>query len=184
MGMLEIALLSLGLSMDAFAIAITIGLALGLANAKSAIIVGLYFGFFQALMPIVGFVAARQFAGLIEAFSHLIAFCLLSFLGVKMILGSFNKENETDARQEVMLTFAYMLPLSLATSIDAMVVGISFALVSVNVTFAVISIGVITFIMSVIGVRLGAIVGVRFKSKAELAGGFILVLIGIRMLLG
>ena len=180
MNIFALLILSLGLSMDAFAVAVSIGLSGGSQGAKKAIIVGLYFGIFQAVMPVVGFVAGALFTEFIAAYSALIAFVLLSVLGLKMIWGSFKKEE--DSGVEASLSVAAMLPLALATSIDAMAVGVSFAFLQVNIVFAAIVIGIVTFAISALGVKIGNIVGARFRRKAEFAGGVILILIGVSVL--
>jgi len=178
MNLLELNILALGLSMDAFAVAITIGLTLKAAAIKKALIVGIYFGAFQAGMPLIGYFTAMQFADYITRIDHWIVFALLTFLGSKMILGSFKKDDSANA-EEASLGFAKMLPLALATSVDAMAVGVSFAFMYVNVFAAVITIGLITFAMSMAGVKIGNAFGVKFKSRAELAGGGILVIMGV-----
>lgn len=175
--------LAVGLSMDAFAVALCIGLAMEKASVKKALAVGLYFGLFQALMPLIGFFAASAFAGKIIAYSHWIAFALLSFLGGKMIMGGVKKENSEGLKaKENSLAFKEMFPLALATSVDALAVGVSFAFLQVNIVPAVLLIGIITLIISIGGVKIGNVFGVRFKSRAEFAGGIILILIGLRIL--
>ena len=202
MGLLEIFFLAVGLSMDAFAVSVCTGLTMPVATIKKATLVGLYFGFFQAVMPLIGFFAAAFFADKITAYDHWIAFILLCFLGGKMIVGSFRKEGCPDRKcpagtcsdrscpggrrpdnREASLKPAQMLPLALATSIDALAVGVSFAFLRISIIPAVSFIGLITFIISMAGVKIGAVFGLRFKSGAELAGGFILVLIGFKILL-
>jgi len=173
--------LAIGLSMDAFAVAICIGLSSAKATLKIALIVGLYFGIFQAAMPLIGYFIASQFADMIISFDHWIAFGLLVFLGGKMIYGSFKKEEFSE--KETDISPKQMLPLAVATSIDALAVGVSFAFLQVNIVPAVLFIGITTFILSAAGVKIGNLFGVRFKSKAELAGGIILVLIGVNILL-
>jgi len=195
---IELFLLAVGLSMDAFAVAITIGLTMAKVSIKKALIVGLYFGFFQAGMPIIGYTVARQFTAQIARYDHWVVFALLSVLGVKMIWGSFKKESCSDrtcpaipcidrkcpnGRQEADLKPEKMIPLALATSIDAMAVGVSFAFLQVYILPAVSLIGLITLIISMVGVKIGNIFGSRFKSKAEIAGGGILVLMGLWVLL-
>jgi len=183
MSIIELFLLAVGLSMDAFAVAICIGLASQKVVLKSSITVGLYFGGFQALMPLLGYLAASLFAGKIIDYSHWIAFILLLFIGSKMIIGSFKKESLPAGKTEVSLIPMQMLPLAVATSIDALAVGVSFAFLAVNIIPAVLLIGITTFIFSMAGVKIGTVFGTRFKTKAELAGGVILVLIGLRILL-
>ena len=173
--------LAIGLSMDAFAVAICKGLSMKKATIKNAMIVGLYFGIFQAGMPFIGYLIASLFADLIIAFDHWIAFGLLCFLGVKMILGSFKKEELSE--KETSLDFKEMLPLAIATSIDALAIGVSLAFLQVNIVPPVLFIGITTFILSAAGVKIGALFGMKFKSKAELTGGIILILIGLNILL-
>jgi len=180
LGFLELLLLAVGLSMDAFAVAVCIGLSMMKANMKKALTVGLYFGVFQAVMPLIGYFAAALFAEKIIAYSHWIAFGLLCFLGGKMIADSFGKEVRPDAYS---IKPSKMLPLALATSIDALAVGVSFAFLQVSIIPAVSVIGVTTLILSMAGVKTGNIFGVRFKSKAQLSGGIILALIGLKILL-
>jgi len=197
MNWIELLLLSIGLSMDAFAVAVSIGLTLAKTNIKKALIVGLYFGFFQAAMPLVGYFAASRFAGRITDFSHWVAFALLAMLGGKMILDSFKKEKCADRTcppehckdrlcpahaKEATLAPKEMLPLALATSVDALAVGVSLAFLNVDIVPAVSIIGVMTFVISVAGVRIGNIFGARFKAKATFAGGVILMLMGLWVL--
>ena len=181
MGLIEQLFLAIGLSMDAFAVAICIGLTLSKINIKKAITVGLYFGIFQAVMPLIGYFVASLFAERIIAFDHWIAFGLLCFLGGKMIVDSFKKDQSDD--KEYSLNPLQMLPLAVATSIDALAVGVSFAFLQVNIVLAVLLIGVATLVISMAGVKIGSIFGAKFKSKAQLAGGIVLVLIGLRILL-
>ncbi|MBV4424730.1 manganese efflux pump MntP [Clostridium tyrobutyricum] len=202
MNVLELFIISIGLSMDAFAVAICSGLAMTKLTIKKASTVGLYFGIFQGVMPLIGYIFAKQFANKIMAFDHWIAFVLLCFIGGKMIVESFKKEGCTDrtcptetcvdrkcpggerpSRKEASLKPVEMLPLAVATSIDALAVGISFAFLHVNIVSATLFIGIITLILSMLGVKIGNIFGARFKSKAELTGGIILVLMGLKILL-
>ena len=193
----ELLLLALALSMDTFAVAGCLGLTMKELRIKKALIVGLYFGFFQAIMPLIGYLVALQFAEYITQFSHWVVFGLLSFIGVKMILGSLKKNECLDrtctdtpctdrkcpgGKQEATLNPKTMLPLAFATSIDALAVGVSFALVTVSIVPAISTIGIVTLVISVIGVKIGSVFGSKFKSKAELAGGIILILIGVRAL--
>ena len=177
---IEIIILAFGLAMDAFAVAVTLGLSTDEFNLNKSIVVGLYFGAFQAVMPVIGFFVGAWFTGFLEAYSHIIAFAVLGFLGVKMVIGSFNK-NESEVSEA---SVGVMLSLAVATSIDAMAVGVSFAFLYVNIIFAAAAIGVITLVCSAIGVKIGNAFGVRYKNKAEFAGGVVLVLIGIRILVG
>jgi len=202
MGLLEILLLAVGLSWDAFAAAICAGLAMSKAGLRKMIIVGLYFGLFQAGMPVIGYLTANLFAYRIIGYSHWIAFGLLGCLGVKMILDSLKKCGCPDRKcpdvtcddrscpgggkadnAEQSLKPAAMLPLAVATSIDALAIGVSFAFVEVNVVSAVFVIGIITFLISMAGVRIGNVFGVKYRSKAQLAGGIILLLLGLKIFL-
>jgi len=178
----ELLFLAVALAMDAFAVAICIGLTMPKWRLKNAIIVGLYFGLFQMAMPLVGFLTGEVFAERITTIDHWIAFALLLFLGVKMILGSFKKEETPE--KEASLGFKVMVPLAFATSVDAFAAGVTFAFLRVSIVPAIILIGVMTFVISAIGVKLGGIVGVKFKSKAELAGGIVLVGLAVYSLIG
>ena len=183
MSLIELFILAVGLSMDAFAVAICTGLTMPRATMKKALIVGLYFGIFQAGMPVIGYFVANLFANKITAYDHWIAFALLCFLGGKMIWESFKKEECGGAKQEASLGPKKMLPLAVATSIDALAVGVSFAFLRVSIIPAVALIGVTTLVISMAGVKIGHVFGRRFQSKAEFAGGIILALIGLKILL-
>ena len=190
MGFIELFLLAIGLSMDTFAVGITIGLCMRKITIKKSLTVGLYFGVFQAGMPVIGYLLAIRFADLMVAYSPWIAFGLLGFLGGKMIVGSLKKEenfncdpNDEATFHESSLGPRKMLPLAVATSIDALAVGVSFAVLRVSIVPAVSLIGVVTLIVSMIGVKIGGLCGVKFKSKAEVLGGIILIGIGLRILL-
>ena len=180
MGFAELFILAIGLSMDAFAISVSKGLTMAEAGFKKALVVGLYFGFFQAFMPVIGYFAATLFAEQIIAYDHWVAFGLLLFIGAKMIIGGFKKE---ESPGDESISPGKMLPLAVATSIDALAVGVSFAFLKTNIVFAVILIGVVTLILSVAGVKIGKVFGAKLKSKAEIAGGVILILIGLKILL-
>lgn len=179
---LEIFFLAVGLSMDAFAVAISLGLANANSSANSKIkmpiVVGLYFGVFQAIMPLAGFFAAMHFADYVAAYSRWIAFALLLLLGVRMIYGGLKKE-EVAAN----LAMRAMLVLAIATSIDAMAAGVTLAFLDVAILPAVLLIGVVTFVVSAAGVHVGVLFGEKFKSGAAFAGGIILILIGLRILI-
>ena len=202
MSILELFLVAVGLSMDAFAVSICHGLSMKRANIIKALIVGLYFGVFQAAMPLIGYFVGSQFSDIIASADHWIAFVLLSFIGVRMILGSLKKEGCPDREcpadvcsdrscpggkrpdtEEVSLKPVKMFPLAIATSIDALAVGVSFAFLQVRILPAVSFIGITTFVLSMTGVKIGNVFGAKFKSKAEFAGGVILVLIGLKILL-
>ncbi len=178
---LTVILLAVGLAMDAFAIAICKGLAIGRADWKSMLTVGLWFGFFQALMPIIGFYLGLSFRDLIEDYDHWIAAGLLAVIGVNMIREALSGDEEN---VDADLGFRIMLILAIATSIDALAVGISIAMSDGGGIFApALAIGLITMLISVIGVKIGSVFGDRFGSKAEILGGVILILIGAKILL-
>ena len=185
MGYLELVLIAVGLSMDAFAVAVTIGItskdAVKSVMIKRGLITGLYFGFFQGLMPLTGYLLGTQFADKISAFDHWVAFVLLCLIGAQMVIGSLKKDDEKP--KEVSMKLKKMLPLAIATSIDALAVGVSFAMVGVEIVPAVLTIGITTFVLSFAGVFIGKVFGGRFKSKAELLGGVILILIGLKILI-
>ncbi|MBO5726040.1 MAG: manganese efflux pump [Clostridia bacterium] len=181
MNFIELFLLAVGLSMDAFAVAVCKGLATTELKPKHMAITGAWFGGFQGLMPVIGFFLGVTFKKYIEAYDHWIAFVLLGLIGANMIKEAFSKEEEcTDAS----FGFKTMLVMAIATSIDALAVGISFAMVLKleQLPLAVLLIGVVTFILSAIGVKIGNVFGAKHKSKAELAGGIILFLIGLKIL--
>lgn len=179
MGLGELFLLAVGLSMDAFAVSVCKGLALGRVNFKQMLIVGLWFGGFQALMPALGYFLGAQFQEYIVNIDHWIAFILLCFIGVNMIREALGDEEEADGD----LGFKAMLMMAIATSIDALAVGITFAFLKVQIFFAVLFIGVTTFTISTCGVKIGNIFGLKYKSKAEFVGGAILIAIGVKILL-
>lgn len=177
----ELLLIAIGLSMDAFAVAVCKGLSVGKTKVRHYIITGLWFGGFQALMPFLGYLLGTTFEKYIVAFDHWIAFILLSVIGINMIKEGFSKEeNETDAS----FSFKNMLLLAIATSIDALAVGVTFALLpDVNIFHAVSLIGMTTFILSAIGINIGSVFGMKYKSAAEITGGIILILMGTKILL-
>ncbi len=179
MHFLELLIIALGLSMDAFAVAVCKGLAQHQHSAKKSLITGLYFGGFQALMPLLGYLLGKQFASAITTVDHWIALALLSIIGINMI----RESRSCDVKASNSFGFKNMVVLSLATSIDALAIGITFAFLKVDIVTAVLTIGIITFAISFAGVKLGSVFGVRFKSKAEIAGGIILILMGVKILL-
>ncbi len=182
MSFAELFVIAAGLSMDAFAVAVCKGLAVKKAGVKEMACAGLWFGGFQALMPLLGYFLGSSFSEYITKYDHWIAFVLLSVIGGNMIKEALSKE-EDDCGDSSMSIKA-MFPMAIATSIDALAVGITFALLpDVNIGAAVGFIGVITFILSAVGIKIGNIFGVKFKSKAELAGGIILIFMGIKILL-
>lgn len=181
MGFLELFLIAVGLSMDAFAVAICKGLSVRKLKLSHMLITGAYFGVFQAVMPIVGYYLGQTFESYITSFDHWIAFVLLSLIGANMIRESFSKEED---EYNASFSFKTMLPLAVATSIDALAVGVTFGLMQgVNIFSAVGLIGVTTFVLSFVGVKIGNVFGSKYKSKAELVGGIILILMGIKILL-
>lgn len=180
MGLLELLLLAIGLSMDAFAVSICKGLSIKELKLKHMVIVGLWFGGFQALMPLLGYLLGLMFKSYITSFDHWIAFILLSIIGINMIRESFEPE-KCDTNNS--LGFKSMLILSIATSIDALAVGITFAFLKVNIVLAISFIGFVTFFLSMLGVKGGHIFGLKYKSKAVFAGGIILILLGLKILL-
>ena len=180
---ITVAMLAIGLSMDAFAVSICKGLCMDRADNKKCAIVGLWFGGAQALMPLIGFLLGSAFSRFIEPVDHWVAFVLLGFLGVNMLRESLSKEDECESC-DASFAFKTMLVMAIATSIDALAVGITFALLpNVNIFIAVGSIGVITFLFSAVGVKIGAIFGAKNKKYAEMAGGIVLILIGVKILL-
>lgn len=182
--LVEFLLLGVGLAMDAFAVSICKGLAMRKVNKKQAVVIALFFGGFQAIMPIVGWFLCKGFQNYIEAFDHWIAFALLAFIGMKMIIETLS-EKEEDVVVEKMdppLDMKEMLMLAIATSIDALAVGISLAALDRPIVESATIIGVVTFIISIVGVYIGNFFGNRYKKRAELAGGIILVLIGVKIL--
>ena len=182
MHIFELILLGVGLSMDAFAVSICKGLAMEKVTLKKAGLVGLWFGGFQALMPLIGFFLGRQFAGAIAAFDHWVAFGLLGLIGINMIREALSPKEEDEATDD--LSFKTMFLLAVATSIDALAVGVSLSLAGgVNIWMAITIIGCTTFLLSAIGVKAGGVFGARFEKKAELAGGIILICLGLKILL-
>lgn len=179
MSILELFILAVGLSMDAFAVSVCKGLSLGKIKPKHMCIAGAWFGGFQALMPLIGYFLGSFFAEMIEKYDHWVAFVLLAIIGGNMIKESFDKDEKVDSSMDV----KSMLLLAIATSIDALAVGVTFAFLQVQIVPAVSFIGVITFIFSAVGVKIGSLFGTKYKSKAELFGGIVLVLIGIKILL-
>lgn len=179
MGILELSILAVGLSMDAFAVAICKGLSVTNVRKKHALIVGLYFGGFQALMPLIGYLLGNSFRALIENIDHWVAFFLLAIIGINMIRESRGESEKLDASFSV----KSMLPLAVATSIDALAVGVTFSFLQVQIVPAISFIGIITFILSAVGIKLGNTFGAKYKSKAEFAGGLVLILMGIKILL-
>ena len=181
MSFLELLLIAVGLSMDAFSVSVCKGLTTRKFSLRMALTCGLWFGFFQALMPVVGYFLGEQFQGLIDAFGQWIAFGLLALIGANMIREAYSKEEDTPTDNS--LGVRTMLLLAVATSIDALAVGITFACIEVEIWSSVMVIGLTTFVFSVLGVRIGNVFGSKFKKNAEVFGGIILILIGLKILL-
>ncbi len=179
MGIVELFLLAVGLSMDAFAVSVCKGLSLGKISFKHMCIAGAWFGGFQMLMPLIGYFLGSFFSDIITKGSHWIAFILLAIIGGNMIKESLGEEEKLDSQMNVKAMFI----LAVATSIDALAVGVTFAFLKVNIFLAVLFIGVVTFVFSAVGVKIGSIFGSKYKSKAEFIGGIILILIGLKILL-
>ena len=186
MGILEIFILAVGLSMDAFAVSVCKGLCMRKATLKSQAICGAWFGGFQGLMPLIGFFLGTLFAESIQAFDHWVAFGLLALIGANMLKEAFSQEtvDSCDIDGEADLSIKSMFVMAVATSIDALAVGISLAMAgNVNIWIAVALIGIITFILSAVGVKVGHMFGSRFEKKAQFCGGIILILLGFKILL-
>lgn len=181
---IELFLIGVGLSMDAFAVSVCKGLAMKKVNKKQAVVIGLYFGGFQALMPLIGWFLGIRFQKYITSIDHWIAFILLVFIGGKMILEAVRDPDVQEIKEkDLPLDHKEMLMLAVATSIDALAVGITFAFLETPIVEAIVIIGCTTFALSVLGVVVGNFFGTRYKKKAEIAGGIILVLIGLKILL-
>lgn len=180
MGVIELLVLALGLSMDAFAVSICKGLSVPKLQAKHCLICGVYFGGFQALMPLIGWALGIRFQSMITNIDHWIAFVLLAVIGANMIKESFSKEEECP---DASFGFKTMLTLAVATSIDALAVGVTFAFLDVSIVPAVLLIGATTFVCSAVGVKIGNVFGNRFQSKAEFLGGVVLIAIGLKILI-
>ena len=180
MGIIEIIVVSISLAMDAFAVAICKGLSMKKMNWKNAVIIALYFGVFQGLMPVVGYFLGTTFGSFIESVDHWIAFILLLLIGLSMIKDAVSsKERKEDNKVDVKT----MVVLAIATSIDALAVGITFAFFEVNISLAALIVGAVTFMLSIIGVWIGNKFGGQFQNKAKLAGGIVLIIIGLKILL-
>lgn len=181
MTIFEIVLIAVGLAMDAFAVSICKGLAMKKMNYRKAAIIALFFGAFQALMPALGYVLGNTFANKIAAIDHWIAFILLGLIGFNMVKESVGHDEETC--QDDSLRVGDLIMLSIATSIDAFAVGITFAFFDVSIVLSMSIIGIITFIICVFGVKIGNVFGEKYKSKAEFAGGVLLILMGGKILI-
>lgn len=180
MSLPELLIIAVGLSMDAFAVSICKGLSMKTMSWKNAVIVGLYFGGFQALMPAAGYLLGSQFREAIVSVDHWIAFALLVLIGLNMVKESRSRDVECS---DCSVAFGNMILLAIATSIDALAIGVTFAFLQVRIMAAVSMIGCVTFLLSIAGVKTGNVFGVRYKSRAELAGGLILILMGTKILL-
>lgn len=180
MNLAELFIIAVGLSMDAFAVSVCKGLSVQKMKLSHGLVCGAYFGGFQALMPAFGYLLGSQFESMITQVDHWVAFILLGIIGFNMI-----KESRETGEECLDCSFGLkaMLPLAVATSIDALAVGVTFAFLKVNIFWAVLFIGTVTFILSAIGVRVGHVFGVKYKSRAELSGGVILVIMGTKILL-
>ena len=184
MNFFELLILAIGLAMDAFAVSICKGLTLKKADLVSMAKCGLWFGGFQAIMPLIGFFLGSLFADAIKTFDHWVAFALLALIGANMLKEAFGKEEECGCEKNADFSVKTMFVMAVATSIDAMAVGISLAMAGgVNILLAVLLIGVVTCLLSGTGVKIGSVFGDRFEKKAQIAGGVILILLGLKILL-
>ena len=177
MSILSIGLVALGLAMDAFSVAICKGLSMKKFELKKSVIIGLYFGVFQGIMPIIGYMLGETFVNVIEKYDHWIAFALLLFIGINMIREAFDKDEAVNEQVD----FKSMIWLAIATSIDALTVGVTFSFLKVNILFAALLIGLITYILSIVGVIIGNKFGAKYKAGAEVTGGLILIIMGIKI---
>lgn len=183
MGWIELLLTAVGLSMDAFAVSVCKGLGMRKMRYDQAFVIGLYFGVFQAIMPLLGWLLGTSFSRYIQAFDHWIAFILLAFIGGKMLWDVFHeKEEETTEKVDARLDHKKLFMLAIATSIDALAVGIAFACLDVQIWSSISIIGCVTLVLSFCGVWIGNRFGNRFEKKAEIAGGLVLILIGVKIL--
>ena len=179
----ELFLLAVGLSMDAFAVSVCKGLSMKKASLRAQAICGVWFGGFQALMPLIGFFLGTLFADAIKAFDHWVAFVLLALIGINMLRDAFSRDCDCE-NHNADLSAKTMLVMAIATSIDALAVGISLAMAgNVDIWAAVLLIGVTTLLLSAVGVKVGNVFGSRYEKKAQLAGGVILILLGLKILL-
>ena len=183
MSITELLLISVGLAMDAFSVSVCKGLSMKKLNLKGGIITALFFGVFQGVMPVIGYFLGSRFADVISSFSHWVSFGLLAFIGGKMIYEAFCEDKDEENGKEYRLDIKELFMLAIATSIDALAVGIVFAAEKTNLLFSVTMIGVITFALSLAGIFIGHKFGSKYEKKAEIAGGVILILIGLKLLL-
>ena len=183
MSLLDLLITAIALSMDAFAVAIGKGLSVRRIQPKHWGITGLYFGGFQALMPLIGFGLASTFADYIRNYDHWIAFILMALIGGNMLREALQKDEDEDDSLNDSFSPKTMLPLAIATSIDALAAGVSFAVTGANIWVAILFIGITTFLFSAIGVKIGNVFGMKYKNKAEAVGGLILILMGLKILI-
>lgn len=186
MSFIELIIIAIGLSMDAFAVSIGKGLSLKKIKLSQALKVGLWFGGFQALMPLMGYLLGNTFADIVSAFDHWVAFALLTLIGGNMIKESIEKDDDDcdcNKKEGDGFGFSTMFTLAVATSIDALAIGVTFAFFKVAIIPAIITIGITTFLFSIAGLKIGNIFGCKYKSHAELFGGVILILIGLKILI-
>lgn len=179
MSIIEVLLIAIGLAMDAFAVSVCKGISLTKMSWKKAIIVGLYFGIFQALMPVIGYFLGTSFESLVTQIDHWIAFVLLSLIGLNMLQEAFSKKEENFNEY---VDFKTMIVLAIATSIDALAIGITFAFLKTNILISALIIGIITFTVCILGVKIGNKFGDKYEKKAEIVGGLILIFLGIKIL--
>ena len=178
MKLIDILLTSISLAMDAFAVSICKGLSMNKYSLRKGIIVGTYFSIFQSIMPLIGYLIGLYFENTIKSIDHWISFILLLIIGINLIRESFINDNNINDD----ISIKEMIPLSIATSIDALAVGITFALLKINLLNILLIIGLITFIISIIGTRIGYLFGNKYENKSKIIGGFILIIIGIKIL--
>ena len=184
MGFFEILILGIGLSMDAFAVSICKGLSGGRKKIKGMLLCGIWFGGCQALMPLIGFFIGKMFSDVVVAVDHWIAFVLLCLIGINMLKEAFGEEKECHCEKDADFSFRGMFTMAVATSIDALAVGISLAMAgNVNIWSSILSIGITTFIFSFLGVKIGSIFGDKFGKKAQITGGIILIFLGIKIII-
>ena len=179
MDIIELVVIAIGLAMDAFAVSVCKGLSMKKIDIKKMIIIALYFGLFQGLMPVLGYFLGSAFSVFVEKVDHWIAFILLAIIGINMIRESF--DDEVDKRNDK-VDLKTMIVLAIATSIDALTVGVTFAFFEVDLLLATLMIGIVTFVLSMLGVVIGNKFGSKFQNKAELMGGIVLILIGLKVL--
>ena len=183
MSIVTLLFLSVALAMDAFTVSVSNGISIRNIKFSQAILIALFFGLFQAFMPVLGWLLGKSFSNYLAGIDHLIVFAIFGFIGTKMILEALQRRNESSGRREEHIQLSVLFALAVATSIDAFAVGISFSLIKVNILFSIMTIGIITFTLSFIGVYLGRYLGRLFGRRMELLGGLILIIIGFKILL-